>query len=140
MPPATSDSLDRAGRLWIGGRLAHVICTPDGPVAPVRLEQAIEALDGVSAAAVVGVGPPGTQQIVVLVAPADPPSRSRSRPRLAALDLLDAIRAVAGRDDVVAVFELPRLPVDRRHNSKIDRTRLAAWAARSLRGQRLTRP
>ncbi|HEY7814644.1 MAG TPA: alpha/beta fold hydrolase, partial [Nakamurella sp.] len=92
---ATGDvgQLDRAGRLWIGGRLAHVICTPDGPVAPVRLEQAVEALDGVSAAAVVGVGPPGTQQIVVLVAPADPPSRALSRPRLAALDLHDTVRA-----------------------------------------------
>ncbi len=28
--------LDAEGRLWIGGRLGHVITTPDGPLAPVR--------------------------------------------------------------------------------------------------------
>jgi hypothetical protein len=38
------------------------------------------------------------------------------------------------------VFELPRLPVDRRHNSKIDRTRLAGWAAQALQGHRPRTP
>ena len=83
---------------------------------------------------VVGIGPRGTQQIVVIVQPVTAPPA----PRLAALDLVDAVRAVA--DDVVAVFEVPELPVDRRHNSKIDRTRLASWAERVLSGKRLTKP
>jgi acyl-coenzyme A synthetase/AMP-(fatty) acid ligase/pimeloyl-ACP methyl ester carboxylesterase len=135
---ATGDvgHLDRAGRLWIGGRLGHVITTPEGPLAPVRIEQAVEAIDGVAAAAAVGVGPPGSQQLVVLVEPAHPPRR----PRPAPVGLVDAIRAATGPDAVVAVFELPRLPVDRRHNSKIDRARLAAWTADVLAGGRLTRP
>jgi acyl-CoA synthetase (AMP-forming)/AMP-acid ligase II len=134
---ATGDvgHLDSDGRLWIGGRLVHVISTPAGPRAPVRLEQAIESISGVSSAAVVGVGPRGTQQIVALVEPVSPPPR----PRLAELDFADAVRAAAG-DDVVAVFELPELPVDRRHNSKIDRIRLAAWAERVLGGGRLRKP
>ena len=57
---ATGDvgHLDGDGRLWIGGRLVHVIATAAGPLAPVRLEQAIEEVDGVASAAVVGVGPP----------------------------------------------------------------------------------
>jgi acyl-coenzyme A synthetase/AMP-(fatty) acid ligase/pimeloyl-ACP methyl ester carboxylesterase len=135
---ATGDvgRLDRAGRLWIGGRLGHVVTTPHGPVAPVGLEQAVEDLAGVTAAAVVGVGPVGAQQLVVLLAPDDPPAR----PRPATLDLLDRVRTVAGGRDVVAVFELPRLPVDRRHNSKIDRTRLAGWAEQALRGRRMRTP
>lgn len=140
---ATGDvgRLDRAGRLWIGGRLGHVITTPDGPVAPVGLEQAVEDLPGVRAAAVVGVGPVGAQQLVVLLT-VDPDGRfdPPSRPRLAGLDRLDQVRAVAGDRDVVAVFELPRLPVDRRHNSKIDRTRLAGWAAQALQGHRPRTP
>ena len=36
--------------------------------------------------------------------------------------------------DIVAVFEVPRLPVDRRHNSKIDRTAVAEWASAALAG------
>jgi len=109
-----------------------VISTAAGLRAPVALEQAVESIDGLSSAAVVGIGPRGTQQIVVLVQPGTPPPS----PRLAAPELVDAVRATAG-DDVVAVFELPELPVDRRHNSKIDRTRLATWAEDVLGGKRL---
>ena len=141
--------LDEFGRLWIGGRLIHVISSLDGPVAPVSLEQAIESIDGVAMAAVVGVGPPGLQHLVAVIQPVNPP---HSR-RLAGLDLIDKIRQVvtppvtercqtpfryaSGGSDIVAVFEVPRLPVDRRHNSKIDRTLVAAWAAGALAGGRL---
>jgi acyl-coenzyme A synthetase/AMP-(fatty) acid ligase len=134
---ATGDvgHLDDDGRLWIGGRLGHVITTTSGPVTPVRPEQDVETLDDVTAAAVVGVGPVGNQQLVVVVEPAEPVRRSR----LAEPRLIDRVRAVAG-DRVVAVLEVPTLPVDRRHNSKIDRTRIAAWAERVLAGGRLGTP
>jgi olefin beta-lactone synthetase len=134
---ATGDvgHLDDDGRLWIGGRLGHVITTASGPVTPVRPEQDVETLDDVTAAAVVGVGPVGNQQLVVVVEPAEPVRRSR----LAEPRLIDRVRAVAG-DRVVAVLEVPTLPVDRRHNSKIDRTRIAAWAERVLAGGRLGTP
>ena len=128
---ATGDigHLDDEGRLWVSGRLAHVITTPLGPRGPVGAEQAIEAIDGVAAAAVVGVGPPGVQQLVALLQPTAPPRR----PRFAPVTVVDAVRATVS-DDVAAVFELPALPVDRRHNSKIDRTRLAVWADHVLAG------
>ncbi len=91
-------------------------------------------MPGVELAAVVGVGPAGAQRIVAVI---EPTVRPRS-PRLAELDLVDAVRRVVGRD-VVAVFEVPSLPVDRRHNSKIDRERVASWAAAALAGGRLRR-
>ncbi|MCU0260645.1 MAG: hypothetical protein MUE78_06465 [Ilumatobacteraceae bacterium] len=37
---------------------------------------------------------------------------------------------------VAAVLQRPALPVDIRHNAKIDRTELAAWADRVLAGGR----
>ncbi|HEY5662594.1 MAG TPA: alpha/beta fold hydrolase [Ilumatobacter sp.] len=134
---ATGDvgHLDGSRRLWIGGRVGDVIATAAGPIAPVRLEQAIEALDDVEAAAVVGVGPPGVQHVVAVVRTEPPPPA----PRPAALALVDRVRQAAGLD-VVAVFEVPDLPVDRRHNSKVDRTRVAAWAAAALAGGRPGRP
>ena len=46
------------------------------------------------------------------------------------------VRAVVGVD-VAAVFVVPALPVDKRHNSKIDRTRVGKWASAVLAGGRM---
>ena len=40
--------LDVEGRLWVEGRLVHVVDTADGPVTPVGIEQRVEAIDGIS--------------------------------------------------------------------------------------------
>ena len=61
--------LDADGRLWVEGRLAHVISSPHGAVTPVGVEQRVEELPQVRRAAVVGVGPRGTQATVVIVEP-----------------------------------------------------------------------
>jgi len=126
--------LDAKGRLWVEGRLVHVIETAAGPVTPVAVEQAARSVSGVDLAAAVGVGPVGTKQVVVVVA-------QRPRPRragLAAPALADQVRAAVGVD-VAAVLVVPELPVDQRHNSKIDRTRVARWASRVLAGGRIGR-
>ena len=120
-------TLDDDGRLWVGGRLAHVITTPDGPRAPVRIEQAVQHLPEVDLAAAVGVGPVGTQQIVVVVSG---PGHARG---LADLDLTARVRAASGVD-VAAVLAMPTLPVDIRHRSKIDRAAVARWASSVLAG------
>jgi len=123
--------VDADGRLWIEGRLAHVVTTAVGVVTPVGIEQRVEELAEVSAAAVVGVGPIGTQQVVVVIVPAAP-----SRSLLAGLPLTDAVRTAAGVD-VAAVLLATELPVDIRHASKVDRQRLAAWASHVLAGARV---
>ena len=120
---------DDDGRLWVGGRLGHVVWTATGPVGPVALEKAVEDLDDIYMAAVVGVGPVGNQQLVVVVERMLP----TQKPALASLELIDAVRGVSDHD-VVAVFDVSKLPVDRRHNSKIDRTAVAAWAESVLAG------
>jgi acyl-coenzyme A synthetase/AMP-(fatty) acid ligase len=123
---------DDEGRLWVEGRLVHVVVTADGPVTPVGLEQRIEALDGVTAAAIVGVGPVGTQQVVAIVVPA---GKRGSRQPLADSTLAAAVRA-ASPVGLAAVLVVDALPVDIRHASKVDRARLARWAERLLAGQR----
>ncbi len=126
--------LDDDGRLWVEGRLVHVVHTASGPVTPVGPEQRIEGLEGVSMAAVVGVGPVGTQQVVAVVVPT-----AGARPGLAAPDLASAVRSTA-RVTVAAVLVARGLPVDIRHASKIDRARVARWAARVLEGGRVGHP
>jgi acyl-coenzyme A synthetase/AMP-(fatty) acid ligase len=126
--------LDDRGRLWIEGRTAHLVITDAGPITPVGVEHAAETVAGVGRAAAVGVGPPGTQQLVVVVE-TDPPV---ARPQLATPGLAAAVRnAVPPR--VAAVLVVPELPTDRRHNSKIERTLIAGWAGDVLAGGRLRR-
>lgn len=127
--------LDAAGRLWVEGRMPHVITTALGIVTPVGPELAVSALAEVGRAAAVGVGPAGNQQIVIVVETVP----AATRVGLAEADLAEDVRMVAGRP-VAAVLVVPRLPTDIRHNSKIDRTRLAGWAHGILTGARLTQP
>ena len=86
-------------------------------------------------AAVVGVGPHGLRQAVAVVETMPP----TARPGLAEPGLTRAVRESVGIP-LVAVLAVPRLPTDIRHNSKIDRTRLSAWAERVLAGGRLGAP
>ncbi|RKE60486.1 alpha/beta fold hydrolase [Microbacterium sp. AG238] len=127
--------LDADGRLWVEGRLPHVIVTNESPVTPVGPEQQIEKLDDVRRAAVVGVGPRGRQVCVAVV---ETTSGAR-RPGLAPSALAERIRA-ASDAPVAAALVVPALPTDIRHNSKIDRSRLAAWAERVLAGEKPSAP
>ena len=81
--------LDAQGRLWVEGRLAHVLTTPLGPVTPYAVEERLRASAAPLAdVAAVGVGPAGTQQVVVVVVlmqsslsgRAEPSLRCRPRP------------------------------------------------------------
>jgi acyl-coenzyme A synthetase/AMP-(fatty) acid ligase len=126
--------LDTGGRLWVEGRLAHVITTADRPLTPVGAEQRIEGQAPVTGAALVGVGPPGTQQPVAVVVPTE-----RVRLGLADDQLARAVRAAACVR-LAAVLAVRSLPVDIRHASKIDRSRLARWAEGVLGGARVGRP
>ena len=148
--------LDADGQLWVEGRLGHVVVTAGGVVTPVGVEQALEDVDGVRLAAAVGVGPRGAQQLVAVVE-SDEPVAS---PRQATLTELDRMRAaladVTPAETVVidltdtsvprepvelaAAFVVPSLPVDVRHNSKSDRSRMAAWADSVLAGDGLSTP
>jgi len=127
--------LDARGRLWIEGRMPHVIVAADGPIAPVGPEQEVERVRGVRRAAVVGVGPRGLRQAVAVVETIPPSARAG----LADARLSHAVREGTGIP-LVAVLAVPRLPTDIRHNSKIDRSRLSGWADRLLAGGRPVAP
>ena len=126
--------LDDNGRLWVEGRLPHVIVTSNGVVTPVAIEQRAESVAGVDMAAAVGVGPAGVQQVVVVLS--GPAANSNG---LASAELTDRVRAVV-EGPVAAVLTVATMPTDIRHNSKIDRPRLATWAQNVLDGGRVGSP
>jgi acyl-coenzyme A synthetase/AMP-(fatty) acid ligase/pimeloyl-ACP methyl ester carboxylesterase len=121
--------LDADGGLWVEGRLVHVVVTADGVVTPVGPERRIEQLAEVTQAAIVGVGPVGAQQVVAIIT-----TSSRSRGVVADATTSEQVRSASGVD-LAAVLVRDELPVDIRHNSKIDRTALAAWASTVLAGR-----
>ena len=127
--------LDSEGRLWIEGRLAHVLTTATGPLAPVGPEQQVERAQDVRRAAIVGVGPAGGQQAVAVVE-----THPQARRAGLASDTVAAQVRAACETPLAAVLAVPELPTDIRHNSKIDRTALAAWAEGLLAGERVKAP
>ena len=125
--------LDAQGRLWVEGRLVHVIGTAYGPVTPVGREQRIEEFPGVRSAAIVGVGPSGTAQVVAVLELDDSADGVLAPPGMSA-----AVRSAIDVP-VAAVLITDALPVDIRHASKIDRAKVARWAERVLAGGRAGR-
>ncbi len=143
--------LDPDGRLWVEGRTVHVVDTVDGPVTPVPVERQVERALGVRRAAAVGVGPAGCQQLVVVLedpqagdGPVDAELADRVRDVVAVSvvsvrSFLPVVSVSVVSVPVAAVLTRSSFPVDIRHNAKIDRTALAAWASRVLAGDPVRR-
>ncbi len=125
-------SLDASGFLWISGRVQHVITSNPGPLPPIPIEHAAERVAAVKIAAAVGVGPTGGQVVAVVVETND-----GNRGPLASSEVAAQVKAELARDGLPlpAAVLSAEIPVDRRHNSKVDRTRVAAWAAAVLAGK-----
>jgi acyl-CoA synthetase (AMP-forming)/AMP-acid ligase II len=118
--------VDVDGNLWIEGRVVHLIHGTSGTISPVPLEIAVETLPNVRRAAAVSVGPIGVQQVVIVVeGKGDGPADA---------ELSSAVRAAVAPQLIAAVYTTKQLPVDIRHNSKIDRTALGLTMARILSG------
>jgi acyl-coenzyme A synthetase/AMP-(fatty) acid ligase/pimeloyl-ACP methyl ester carboxylesterase len=139
---ATGDvgHLDAAGRLWVEGRATHVLATTEGLITPVRVESAAESVPTVRRAGAAAVGPRGTQQVVVVLETEDGyrPGPART-PAPAEVPLAETVRRAVDAQvgvEVVAVLETASLPTDIRHNSKIDRSALSAWADAALQGRK----
>lgn len=121
--------LDALGNLWIEGRVVHLIHTAAGAITPVPLEIAVESLSSVIRAAAVGVGPVGVQQVVIVAETNDITDGPASA------GLAAEVRRMIFPQAVAAVYTTKHLPVDIRHNSKIDRTALGLSMARLLSGE-----
>jgi acyl-coenzyme A synthetase/AMP-(fatty) acid ligase/pimeloyl-ACP methyl ester carboxylesterase len=109
--------------LFIEGRSAHVLRIGNTVLTPVPIEQAVEnLLPDVTVAAV--TVPVGSSSALVVVLCDGETTGAAVRP------IEMKVREVA--PDVVAVLFKKKLPVDRRHNSKIDRIALGQWANEQL--------
>jgi acyl-CoA synthetase (AMP-forming)/AMP-acid ligase II len=105
--------LDAEGRLWFCGRKAEAVFTANGPIFTDQIECRFSGDPSWPRVALVGTGPKGqTQPVLLIEGPED-----------------EALRAEARRiSGITDVRFHKRFPVDRRHNAKIHRLDLARWA------------
>jgi acyl-CoA synthetase (AMP-forming)/AMP-acid ligase II len=122
---------DADGRLWFCGRKSQrVVVDAATTLCTEQVEPIFNAHPAVRRSALAGIGPRDGAQRPVLVYELEPGVDGRSRKRIPT-----ELRAIAARHShaarVVAFMRYPKpFPVDIRHNAKIGRETLAAWAAR----------
>jgi acyl-CoA synthetase (AMP-forming)/AMP-acid ligase II len=122
--------LDASGRLWFCGRKSQRVVTEAGTLFTIPCEGVFNAHPTVLRSALVGVRRAGGMMPVLCV------ERDPDGPALSDDRLREELAALGAAHDhtreIRTILFHPAFPVDIRHNAKIFREKLAAWAARQL--------
>jgi len=125
--------MDDDSRLWFCGRKSHRLRTSQGTRATVPVENIYNTHPRVVRTALVGVGPEGEQLSVLCV---QPTAGSMPKGKAMTLGCRDQLKAIGrkhrGTAEVETFLFHPEFPVDPRHNAKIEREQLQAWASEQL--------
>jgi len=126
---------DEQGRLWFCGRRAHRVETGSQTLYTVCCEAIANGHPAVFRSALVGVGPDRLRQTPVMLVELHPDQRPRNAVAIARLreELLTRLREQPLTADIQHLLIHPAFPVDIRHNAKIFREQLAAWATSRIR-------
>lgn len=118
---------DARGRLWLVGRDKDVVWLDGAALHPFGVEEACEAVEGVARAALIS-HPLNPQRAALCWSP-DPQCSPRHAARTqAALEAqLVSLKARHPQLSGLGLHKLVLMPVDKRHNTKIDRQALRAW-------------
>ena len=121
---------DTEGRLWYCGRKSQRVVNQHGTMFADQIEAVFNVHPEVARTALVGVGTAGRQTPVLCVEPLEKPgSHRRERIRV---DLLQLGCNNTATKTIKQILFHKSFPVDIRHNAKIGREKLAAWAAGKL--------
>jgi acyl-CoA synthetase (AMP-forming)/AMP-acid ligase II len=122
--------VDEQGRLWFQGRVTHRVQAPGAVYFTEPVEAVFNQHPKVRRTALVGIGEPGFQELVLCVElESDQPASIAERVRK---ELFQYGAHYPHTADIKHVLFHERFPVDIRHNSKIFREKLAVWAADQL--------
>ncbi|MSR56169.1 MAG: peptide synthase [Planctomycetaceae bacterium] len=119
--------LDAEGALWFCGRKSHVVETADGPMFTECVEPIFNTHPAIGRCALVGVGQK-PHQTPVIVLELEPRNAYISPDDLRRLASAHPTTHRIGSQQFLVYYK--SLPVDVRHNIKINREKLAVWAAR----------
>lgn len=125
---------DGEGRLWMVGRKSHRVETADGPLYPEQVEAIFNQHAAIRRCALVGIGQPGGETPVIVVELH--PDARRKKLELLQTEWLALAKSHAVSERVGQFLIHRELPVDIRHNAKINRESLRAYAAQRLNASR----
>ena len=124
---------DEEGRLWLGGRKSHRLETLLGMRLPVPVENVFNTHPRVHRSALVGIGPRGRELPVVVIEPLPGEyPRSEVMTEGFCMQLRTIGQKHAATRDIETFLFHEAFPVDVRHNAKIHREELKAWAEAKL--------
>jgi len=127
--------LDDEDRLWFCGRKAHIVDTPKQRLYSVRCEAIFNNHPQVYRSALVGLGPERkTPGIVVEPEPGQFPTTKSAEEQFRS-ELLQRARANSQTEQITIIEFHKSLPVDTRHNVKINREALVEWATNRRAGK-----
>lgn len=119
--------LDEQGRLWTCGRRSHRVVNDDGVWFPLRCEFVFNTHPDVLRTALIGPTRDGGEPVPTICVELLPEARSRREQVETDLrEMAEAYDSTRGIDSFIFVR---KLPVDKRHNAKIDRPELARKAS-----------
>ena len=123
--------LDAEGRLWFCGRKSQRVVTADGTLCTEQVEPVFNTHPDVARTALVGIGPRGAQRALLCVELRRGIAKDQW-PRIETeLRHLGEGHVHTAKVELFLYFPKP-FPVDIRHNAKIGREKLAAWAAKRV--------
>lgn len=120
---------DEQGRLWVTGRIGQRVEAEGGRLFSLPCEAIFDAHPKVKRSGLVGVRSMHGKEIPVICIE---PHSFRDATDELRQELLDLAQRHPATRAIRHVLFHPSLPVDPRHNSKIERPLLAAWAAKRL--------
>ncbi|MHC4233735.1 MAG: fatty acid CoA ligase family protein [Planctomycetota bacterium] len=123
---------DEQGRIWFCGRKAHRVVTKTGTMFTAQCEAIFNEHADVFRSALVGVGLEGRKRPVIVIEPESGKFPRGRRVESLKTELLELSRANELTRGIEDVLFHRGFPVDVRHNVKIDREKLARWAARRV--------
>ncbi|HEX4412297.1 MAG TPA: fatty acid CoA ligase family protein [Lacipirellulaceae bacterium] len=119
--------IDVQNRFWYCGRKSHRVETTAGPLYTECIEPIFNTHSAIRRCALVGVGPVGRQIPVLIVEP-----EAGNHTDSLAHEITNFANSHGATRAVERILFYRQLPVDIRHNAKINREWLAAWAAKQL--------
>lgn len=120
--------LDEQGRLWVTGRVGQRVKAAGEPLFSIPCEAIFDAHPKVRRSGLVGIPSNGAELPVICIEPKRQGDASEDLRR----ELLALAEQHATTRGIRHLLFHPKLPVDPRHNSKIERPTLAKWANERL--------
>lgn len=122
--------IDEQGRLWFCGRKSHRVETEKGPMFTIPCERVFNQHPKVFRTALVGIGEKGKQVPVICV------ELEKTVTNVDEKVLFNELMEIGKKYNHTACIDKflihPSFPVDIRHNAKIGREKLSAWATENL--------